>query len=151
MVRMSRVAVVTGANQGLGFALAEGLAQRMAADGIVYLTGRSGDRLRDAATRLTAPVADVHTHVLDVRDGAAVAAFADELRDRHGGVNIVFSNAAARLTPEAPWSELPTIGISSFTQRPASAISRFASLRATANGSRDLEREAAVQGSPHAP
>ena len=80
MVRMSRVAVVTGANQGLGFALAEGLAQRMAADGIVYLTGRSGDRLRDAATRLTAPVADVHTHVLDVRDGAAVAAFADELR-----------------------------------------------------------------------
>jgi carbonyl reductase 1 len=103
---MSRVAIVTGANQGLGFALAEGLVQRMAAGDIVYLTGRSGDRLRDAATRLTAPVADVDTHVLDVRDGAAVAAFADELRDRHGGVDIVFSNAAARLTPEAPWSEL---------------------------------------------
>jgi carbonyl reductase 1 len=103
---MSRVAVVTGANQGLGFALAEGLLQRMAPGDIVYLTGRSGDRLRDAATRLTAPVADVDTHVLDVRDGAAVAAFADELRDRHGGVDIVFSNAAARLTPETPWSEL---------------------------------------------
>jgi len=97
---------VTGANQGLGFALAEGLVQRMAAGDVVYLTGRSGDRLRDAATRLTAPVADVDTHVLDVRDGAAVAAFADELRDRHGGVDIVFSNAAARLTPETPWSEL---------------------------------------------
>lgn len=103
---MSRVAIVTGANQGLGFALAEGLVQRMAAGDIVYLTGRSGDRLRDAATRLTAPVADLDTHVLDVRDGAAVAAFADELRDRHGGVDIVFSNAAARLTPETPWSEL---------------------------------------------
>ncbi|MGA9829619.1 MAG: SDR family NAD(P)-dependent oxidoreductase, partial [Trebonia sp.] len=101
---MSRVAIVTGANQGLGFALAEGLVQRMAAGDVVYLTGRSGDR--DAATRLTAPVADVNTHVLDVRDGAAVAAFADELRDRHGGVDIVFSNAAARLTPETPWSEL---------------------------------------------
>ena len=97
---------MTGANQGLGFALAEGLAQRMAAGDIVYLTGRSGDRLRDAATRLTAPVADTGTHVLDVRDGAAVAAFADELRDRHGGVNIVFSNAAARLTPQTPWGEL---------------------------------------------
>ena len=106
VVRMSRVAVVTGANQGLGFALAEGLAQRMAPGDIVYLTGRSGDRLRDAATRLTAPVAGVDTHVLDVRDGAAVAAFADDLRDRHGGVDIVFSNAAARLTPETPWSEL---------------------------------------------
>ena len=106
VVRMSRVAVVTGANQGLGFALTEGLVQRMAPGDIVYLTGRSGDRLRDAATRLTAPVAGVDTHVLDVRDGAAVAAFADELRDRHGGVDIVFSNAAARLTPETPWSEL---------------------------------------------
>ncbi len=73
---MNRVAVVTGANQGLGFALAEGLGQRMAAGDIVYLTGRSGDRLRDAAARLSAPVADLATHVLDVRDGAAVAAFA---------------------------------------------------------------------------
>ncbi len=97
---------MTGANQGLGFALAEGLGQRMAAGDIVYLTGRSGDRLRDAAARLSAPVADLATHVLDVRDGAAVAAFADELRDRYGGVDIVFSNAAARLTPDTPWSEL---------------------------------------------
>src|SRR6266567_5856329 len=103
---MSRVAVVTGANQGLGFALTEGLAQRMAVGDIVYLTGRSGDRLREAATRLGAQVADIDTHVLDVRDGAAVVAFADELRDRHDGVDIVFSNAAARLTPDTPWSEL---------------------------------------------
>lgn len=32
--------------------------------------------------------------------------FASELRQRHGGVDIVFSNAAARLTPNTPWSEL---------------------------------------------
>ena len=32
--------MVTGANQGLGLALAEGLAQRLAADDVVYLTGR---------------------------------------------------------------------------------------------------------------
>src|SRR6478735_323054 len=103
---MRRIAVVSGANQGLGFALAEGLAQRLAPGDSVYLTGRSAERLGDAAARISAPIADVDTHVLDVRDGAAVTAFADELRDRHGGVDVVFSNAAARLTPDTPWAEL---------------------------------------------
>ena len=103
---MGRIAVVSGANQGLGFALAEGLARRLAHGDSVYLTGRSAERLGDAATRISAPIADVDTHVLDVRDGAAVTAFADELRDRHGGVDVVFSNAAARLTPDTPWAEL---------------------------------------------
>jgi carbonyl reductase 1 len=41
-----------------------------------------------------------------VRDGAAVSAFADAIAERHGGVDIVFSNAAARLTPATPWAEL---------------------------------------------
>jgi NAD(P)-dependent dehydrogenase (short-subunit alcohol dehydrogenase family) len=103
---MSRITVVTGANQGLGFALAEGLAQRLAPGDRVYLTGRSAERLHAAAVRISAPIADVDTHVLDVRDGAAVATFADALRERHGGVDVIFSNAAARLTPNTPWAEL---------------------------------------------
>jgi NAD(P)-dependent dehydrogenase (short-subunit alcohol dehydrogenase family) len=41
-----------------------------------------------------------------VSDGAAVIAFADTIAARHGGVDIVFSNAAARLTPGTPGSEL---------------------------------------------
>jgi NAD(P)-dependent dehydrogenase (short-subunit alcohol dehydrogenase family) len=103
---MSRVAVVTGANQGLGFALAEGLAQRLAAADIVYLTGRDAGRIEVAAGRIAAPVAQIRTRVLDVTDTPAVAAFADELRHRYGGVDIVFSNAAARLTRDTPWAEL---------------------------------------------
>jgi carbonyl reductase 1 len=103
---VSRIALVTGANQGLGFALAEGLAQRLAPGDSVYLTGRSAERLRAATARISAPVANVDTHVLDVRDGAAVAAFAEQLRERHGGVDVIFSNAAARLTPDTPWAEL---------------------------------------------
>ncbi|MCW3063509.1 MAG: cbr1, partial [Solirubrobacterales bacterium] len=46
---MNKVAVVTGANQGLGFALAEGLAQQLAPEDVVYLTGRDPDRVRAAA------------------------------------------------------------------------------------------------------
>ena len=41
-----------------------------------------------------------------MRDGAAVTAFADAIAARHGGIDIVFSNAAARLTPGTPWAEL---------------------------------------------
>jgi carbonyl reductase 1 len=105
MSGMSRVAIVTGANQGLGFALAEGLAQQLAAGDVVYLTGRSPDRVRAAVARIARPRADVRGDVLDVRDGAAVAAFADAMATRHGGVDIVFSNAAARLTVGTPWAE----------------------------------------------
>jgi carbonyl reductase 1 len=49
---MSRIAIVTGANQGLGFALAQGLAQQLTHDDVVYLTGRDPDRVRGAAERV---------------------------------------------------------------------------------------------------
>ncbi len=103
---MSMIAVVTGATQGLGFALAEGLAQQLAPQDIVYLTGRDGDRVRAAVERVTRRRAQLRSHVVDVCDGAAVEAFAGETRSRHGGVDIVFSNAAARLTPATPSAEL---------------------------------------------
>jgi len=55
MASLSKIAIVTGANQGLGFALAEGLAPQLAlapAD-IVYLTGRSRQRLPAAGARIS--------------------------------------------------------------------------------------------------
>lgn len=103
---MSRIAVVTGATQGLGFALTEGLAQRLSPGDIVYLTGRNGDRVRAAAERVAHPRAHVRGEVLDVGDTDAVQAFAAALGARHGGVDIVFSNAAARLTPDTPPTQL---------------------------------------------
>jgi NAD(P)-dependent dehydrogenase (short-subunit alcohol dehydrogenase family) len=99
---MGKVAVVTGANQGLGLALAEGLAQRMGPDDVVYLTGRDEVRVAAAAALVERPRAQVRPRVLDVRDEAAVQALAGEL----GSVDIVFSNAAARLTPDTEWREL---------------------------------------------
>ena len=102
-----RVALVTGANQGLGRALAEGLAARMAPHDLVLLTGRDAARVQAATAAVAATaIAQVEGRVLDVRDGNAIAALAAEL----GAVDIVFSNAAARMTPEAdPAAEVDAV------------------------------------------
>src|SRR5215208_3730082 len=70
------------------------------------MTGRDRERVRAAAARVGSPRAAVRAEVLDVRDGAAVAAMAEALAQRHGGVDIVLSNASARLTPDTPPEEL---------------------------------------------
>src|ERR1700729_1493525 len=104
----SRIAVVTGANQGLGRALVEGLAVRMAPDDRVLLTGRDPGRVKAAADAIAdgSAIAHVDGRVLDVRDGDAIAALAAEL----GQVDIVFSNATARMSPQAdPADEVDTV------------------------------------------
>ena len=88
----SRIALVTGANQGLGRALVEGLVTRMAPHDRILLSGRDPSRVRAAAEAVGA-----EGRVLDVRDGAAIEALAAEL----GEVDIVFSNATARMSPQA--------------------------------------------------
>ena len=58
----SRIALVTGANQGLGRALVEGLAARMGPDDMVLLTGRSHRRVSEA-TREVARAAGTRSRV----------------------------------------------------------------------------------------
>ena len=91
----SRIAVVTGANQGLGLALVEGLARRLGSGARVLLTGRDPGRVAAAVTALNAPT--VEGRVLDVTSTAAVEALAAEL----GTVDIVFANATAPMSPDS--------------------------------------------------
>jgi len=56
---MSRVALVTGANQGLGFALVEGMAEQLEQDDVVYLTGRDAQRVAAAGERIAGARAEV--------------------------------------------------------------------------------------------
>jgi NAD(P)-dependent dehydrogenase (short-subunit alcohol dehydrogenase family) len=104
----ARIAMVTGANQGLGLALVAGLAARMNPDDLVVLTGRHAQRVAEATAAVTTRPGSrsrVLGQVLDVADTGAVAGLAAELADRHGGVDIVVSNAIAALTPDRPQSE----------------------------------------------
>jgi NAD(P)-dependent dehydrogenase (short-subunit alcohol dehydrogenase family) len=99
MTTSDRVALVTGATQGLGLALVEGLARRMDATDTVYLTGRNYERIGHAIDGLGGSVAKVRGEVLDVADPDAAAQLAEELNRRHGGIDIVINNAVMRVGP----------------------------------------------------
>jgi NAD(P)-dependent dehydrogenase (short-subunit alcohol dehydrogenase family) len=94
------VAVVTGGNQGLGRAVVEALGSRPNRAGTVYLTGRDEARVQVAADELGRSRRRPEPYRLDVRSNAEIEAFAAFLSERHGGVDVVISNAAARITPE---------------------------------------------------
>lgn len=95
-----KVALVTGATQGLGLALVEGLARRLTPADTVYLTGRDLDRVNEAVAAVPGGGARVRGEILDVAHPEAADRFATRLADRHGGVDIVFNNAVMRVGPD---------------------------------------------------
>ena len=98
-----RVALVTGSSQGLGYALARGLAE---AGAWVVLNGRDAAKLEQAAAALRGEGCSVATAVFDVTDSAAVAAAVARIEDEQGPVDILVNNAGIhRRAPLAEMSE----------------------------------------------
>ena len=91
--------LVTGATRNLGFWLAQGLARRFEPADTVYLTGRDATRVAESLQHLSDGRAQVRGQVLDVCSRDAIEGFAALLAERHGGVDIVFSNHYARVQP----------------------------------------------------
>lgn len=86
-----RTALITGGGTGIGFGIAESLG---ALGCRVALASRKLDRLEDAAARLRARGVDASAHQLDVRDPARVAEVVQEVRERHGRLDVLVNNAA---------------------------------------------------------
>lgn len=85
-----KVALVTGANAGLGLGYARGLA-RAGADVIIW--GRRSDRNRDAVDDLKQYGGRVMEQAVDVSNEQAVIAAFDELVDVMGRIDCVVANA----------------------------------------------------------
>jgi NAD(P)-dependent dehydrogenase (short-subunit alcohol dehydrogenase family) len=93
-----RVAVVTGANSGLGFEISAALAERGAT---VVLACRDGGRAQEAMARIVARIgaASVETVPLDLADLMSVRSCAAELRARFDRVDLVVDNAGVLMIP----------------------------------------------------
>lgn len=93
-----KTAIVTGANRGLGFEIAAGLAGAGAKVVLACRTQAKG-RLAMEDIKKRTPNADLELMQLDVADLASVRKFADEFGKHHPRLDILCNNAAAILAP----------------------------------------------------
>ena len=89
-----RVAVVTGANTGLGYETARALAERGAS---VVLAVRNVEKGEQAAARMTG---DVTVQALDLTSLDSVRTAAAALRSRLGRIDLLINNAGVMYTPK---------------------------------------------------
>lgn len=94
-----RLAIVTGANTGLGYDTARALAEHGAS---VVLAVRDVDKGEVARKRIleVAPDADLSVQALDLSSLQSVRAAARELRNEHPRIDLLINNAAVAFPPK---------------------------------------------------
>ena len=83
-------ALITGSSQGIGFALARGLA---AAGAAIVMNGRDAAKLEAAASALRGEGFTVQSLAFDATDHNAVRAAIDGFEAAHGAIDILVNNA----------------------------------------------------------
>ncbi|XP_066226347.1 carbonyl reductase [NADPH] 1 [Saccopteryx leptura] len=91
MSSCSRVALVTGGNKGIGFAITRELCRQFSGD--VMLTARDEARGRAAVQKLQAEGLSPHFHQLDIDDLQSIRVLRDFLRKEYGGLDVLVNNA----------------------------------------------------------
>lgn len=86
-----KVAMVSGASKGLGFATAKALAAEGA---IVGIASRDGNAIARAAADIERETSGrVIPSAVDVRDASAIVAWASAIESAHGGIDMLYANA----------------------------------------------------------
>jgi NAD(P)-dependent dehydrogenase (short-subunit alcohol dehydrogenase family) len=93
-----RLAVVTGANSGLGLVTARELARKGALAVLACRNLAKGEEAR-RAIEVRAPAATVEVRELDLASLGSVRAFAEALRADHEGIDLLVNNAGVMATP----------------------------------------------------
>ncbi|MDT5069805.1 MAG: hypothetical protein QOK02_5960 [Mycobacterium sp.] len=95
-----RVAVITGANTGLGYETAAALAAKGAN---VVLAVRNLDKGKDAARRIeqATPAAKVELQELDLTSLDSVRSAAEQLKSDHDTIDLLINNAGVMFTPKS--------------------------------------------------
>ncbi|MFC5752927.1 SDR family NAD(P)-dependent oxidoreductase [Actinomadura rugatobispora] len=104
-----KVALVTGANKGIG----RGTAERLAALGATVLVGaRDPRRGEEAAAALRAAGGDAHAVALDVTDPATVQEAARRIGERFGRLDVLVNNAgitgSGQVSPADAHDQVPS-------------------------------------------
>ncbi|CAC5392448.1 CBR1 [Mytilus coruscus] len=87
----TRVAIVTGANKGIGFAIVQSLCKQF--DGDVILTGRSEERCQVAVAQLQKEGLSPKYYTLDIDDLGSIVKLKDFIKENYGGIDILVNNA----------------------------------------------------------
>jgi len=88
-----KIALVTGAGQGLGLEIAKGLA---AANAFVLVNGRSRGHVERAAEMIRSADGSAEPFPFDIADEAAVENAFQDIRDRYGRLDILVNNVGIR-------------------------------------------------------
>jgi NAD(P)-dependent dehydrogenase (short-subunit alcohol dehydrogenase family) len=105
MTDTKKIALVTGANKGIGLEIARQLAQSNVA---VLMGARDLQRGRDAASELASEGLDVQAIQIDLNDETTIAATAEKIAATYGRLDILVNNAGIVDAADGPPSVATT-------------------------------------------
>jgi gluconate 5-dehydrogenase len=111
-----KVALVTGSSRGIGFKLAEGLAERGA---LVILNGRNKETLEESAGKLTAKGYTVRYSIFDVTDPKSIQTAIAQIEKECQRIDILVNNAGIMIRKPlvdlelADWDKVITADLTS--------------------------------------
>jgi NAD(P)-dependent dehydrogenase (short-subunit alcohol dehydrogenase family) len=102
---MKKIAVVTGANRGLGYETVRQLGKK---GYTVVLAARDPEKGETAAAKLRDEKLDVHFHALDVTSAASINQLKDYVTQEFGRCDVLVNNAGVFINRDGPGSGLKT-------------------------------------------